>query len=523
MLGLAALPGFWIAMFVIAGGAWKFEYAPPLTYVSPLDSLAGNLLIMAPPALILGVGLSGEVMRLTRASLPASVGPSPARVVDTPSAHESAADGWDGFLRASIAIAQGLTSQLPVAIGGTVILEQLFGIPGMGRYLIAGVSRRDLLTVQAALLATAAVVLLLTFAVDLVCFAVRPRDSGPRRLGKRAARDLKASPMQVATVGAEINGIARKSTGRGLRPPRLGMWLITCTRRNPLIAGSAVVVLLVLCCAVFAPLLVPYGFDVPDRGGVLAGPSLTHLLGTDEMGRDVLSRVVYASRASIFVALCATLLAQSIGAVTGVTAAVSNGRGAWLLQRFTDICLPFPAILFVIALAAVFPTPATPRTYFAGPFATTLDPAAMRTAQVGIELGFILWPGAALVVCHALIESRRRVHDQERQRASMPPLRALRRSAVPSILPDMLVSATIQFAAAVLILASLSFLGFGIPRTIPNWGSMLAGNTTLLPTRAPLVALGPGLAIAITVFALSALADVLEQRRIDGRKAPPLW
>ena len=281
---------------------------------------------------------------------------------------------------------------------------------------------------------------------------------------------------------------------RGQIPPvRWARSTARFAQRKPLAAAGGVIVVVMLLCAVFAANIAPYGYDVRDYHALLANPSFSHLLGTDDVGRDIFSRIVYGARVSIIVGFGTIFISTLVAGFIGISAGYFGGWVDLLMQRLVDIWLAFPALLLLIVFAAVFGTPTTPKIFFAHtPLKMALDPAEIRTAQIIFALGLILSGGSSRVFRSAVIAIRHNQYIEAARAIGASHPRVIFRYILPNVMPVMLVIATVQLGTAILIEASLSFLQFGIPPPVPAWGSMLSGNATQFVNRAPILAVWPG-------------------------------
>jgi peptide/nickel transport system permease protein len=174
-IALLSIPGFWIGTLVITFGARLFGYAPPLTYVAPWVEPFANLQIMIPPAIILGAGLSGAVMRLTRTQMLDVLRQDYIRTAWAKGLRERTLVYRHALRNAAIPVVTIIGIQVPILLGGTVILEQIFGVPGVGRYLITGVSQRDFPAIQAVILMLAVIVVFTNLVVDVTYSILDPR------------------------------------------------------------------------------------------------------------------------------------------------------------------------------------------------------------------------------------------------------------------------------------------------------------------------------------------------------------
>jgi len=257
-------------------------------------------------------------------------------------------------------------------------------------------------------------------------------------------------------------------------------------RRKSAVLGLVVIVLFVLV-AIFAPALAPYDPALQSWTAIRRPPSAAHWLGTDESGRDLLSRVIFGARASLLAGVVSVSIALGIGVPVGLLAGYA---GAWidaLVSRITDAMLAIPFLILAIALAA-----------FLGP---SLQNAMIAIGVTTTPLFVRLTRGQVMAVkVEDYVEAARAVGN--------PPLRVAVKHILPNILPALIVQATISIAAAIIAEASLSFLGLGQQPPAPSWGSMLNTAQRFL-TNAPWMAVWPGLAIFLAVLSFNVLGDGL--------------
>jgi peptide/nickel transport system permease protein len=258
-------------------------------------------------------------------------------------------------------------------------------------------------------------------------------------------------------------------------------------RRWRLVVTGGAIVGTILLLAVFAPVVSPYSpFDL-DVTQMLQGPSATHPLGTDELGRDVLSRVIHAARLSMMVAVLASLIGLVFGTLIGTLAAYFGGAVDLVLMRLMEILFSFPAILLAIVLMASLGT---------------------NILNAMIAIGIIFIPGFARLA-RASAESVLRQQYVEQARAiGMGHFRIVTREILPNIMAPLLVEAAVAFSYAVLLESALSFLGLGAQPPDPSWGNMLNTGRGFM-AQAPWLSLVPGAAIFLTVLGFNMLGDGL--------------
>ena len=257
--------------------------------------------------------------------------------------------------------------------------------------------------------------------------------------------------------------------------------------KNRLSLIGMIIVVLVLLCALFAPILAPHSPSTLDLAGNLGGPSLSHPLGQDKLGRDILSRILYGSRISVKVGVAVVGISLLVGLLIG---SISGYAGGWvdeLIMRVIDILMAFPGILLAIAMTAVL-----------GP---SLDHVIFALCITG-------WVGFARLIRGQILTVREREYVQAARAIGAGPIRILRRHILPNTVAPMLVQATFGVAGAILAEAGLSFLGLGTQPPIPSWGAMLSEGSHFMLI-APHLTIFPGLAIMLVVLGFNFLGDGL--------------
>jgi peptide/nickel transport system permease protein len=265
-------------------------------------------------------------------------------------------------------------------------------------------------------------------------------------------------------------------------------------RRKGAVLGLAVIALFVMA-AVFAPLIAPYAPATQDWTVVRKPPSWLHWFGTDDVGRDTLSRIIFGARASLLAGVISVCIAVGIGVPLGLTAGYLGGFVDALLSRLTDAMLACPYLILAIALAA-----------FLGP---SLGNAMIAIGIATTPIFLRLTRGQVLAVkVEDYVEAARAVGN--------PRWRIALVHILPNILPSLTVQASLSIAAAIIAEASLSFLGLGQQPPAPSWGSMLNSAQRFL-SNAPWLAVWPGLAIFLTVMSFNLLGDGLRDA-LDPRE-----
>lgn len=265
--------------------------------------------------------------------------------------------------------------------------------------------------------------------------------------------------------------------------------------RNRAILLGAIVLALVVLAAILAPLIAPYAPNKLSIVNKLKGPSLTHLFGTDEFGRDIFSRAIYAGRISLLVSLGVVFISTVLGVIMGVAAGYFRQIDA-PISRLLDAMMSFPDILLAIALVAAL-----------GP----------SLATVIIALGITYAPRLARIVRGSTLVLRELPYIEAAVAMGLPTWQVLMRHVLLNLASPILVQATFVFASAMLAEASLSFLGVGVSSDMPTWGTMLASGREFM-NNAPWLMIFPGLAIVLSVLSLQLLGDGLRDL-VDPRLA----
>jgi peptide/nickel transport system permease protein len=275
--------------------------------------------------------------------------------------------------------------------------------------------------------------------------------------------------------------------------PRKPNTLVDFCRQQPLGAVSFVVIFVMMFAGIFSEWVAPYDPLAIDFAGILAAPSWEHWAGTDAFGRDILSRIIHGSRTALVIGFTSSFLGSSIGAVLGIASAYFGGKIDDWIQRFVDVLLAFPII--VLALVVV---------------------AALRKFVVaGIDVNLIfaiaipIVPRVARVVRAAALSIRVMPYVDAARAAGYSDKRIIFRHMAPNVVAPYLIMFTAFIAQAILLEASLSFLGLGVTEPTPAWGLMLSGNAADFYREAPWMILAPGIAISLAVFAFNLFGDSL--------------
>ncbi len=273
-------------------------------------------------------------------------------------------------------------------------------------------------------------------------------------------------------------------------------------RRNPLAFGSLIVLGLIVFVALLAPVLAPYGFASQTLSDNLQGPGGKHALGTDELGRDTLSRLMHGARISLLVALGVEGFVVSIGVLVGLVAGYFGGWLDQLLMRITDVLLAFPDVLLALLLL--------------GTLGASSASPAVSLGLVILSLGLTGWPPLARLVRGQVLTLRKREFVEASRALGATNGRILIKHILPNLLSPLMVAITVDTAGVILAEATLSFLGIGVQRPFPSWGRMINDALEYYRTEPRLLIL-PAACLSVTVLALNFLGDGLRDA-LDPRQ-----
>jgi peptide/nickel transport system permease protein len=259
-------------------------------------------------------------------------------------------------------------------------------------------------------------------------------------------------------------------------------------RRKPLGAAGAIIVIIMILMAAFADVLTPYDPVANSFADMTQAPSAAHWLGTDQFGRDLLARIIYGARTALFVGFTSALVGGTIGLVLGVGSAYFGGRIDLIFQRVMDIFMAFPLIIMALAVVSIFGTGA-------------------QNVIIAITIPFI--PRCARVVRSSALAIREVPYIDAARANGFSHARIILRHMVPNVTAPYLIMITAFVGQAILLEASLSYLGLGVQEPTPAWGLMLQGGAEEYALTAPWLAIFPGLAITLGVFGFNLFGDAV--------------
>ncbi len=270
--------------------------------------------------------------------------------------------------------------------------------------------------------------------------------------------------------------------GRGFKSVCLRLW-----RENKVAVLCAVIILVFALAAILAPVLTPYSYEEITGTGRLARPSAQHLLGTDELGRDVFTRLLYGARISLMVGLVPTILSMAAGALLGILAGYLGGKVDTVIMRLADIMLAFPSML--LAMVIMY----------------TLGDGIVN---IFLALALVNWASVARIVRAETLKLKETEYVEAARSIGVSHGKIMLRHVLPNCIPSLIVLFTLNIPSAILSESSLGFLGLGIQKPMASWGLMVNAGRQYLYTN-PWLSLAPSAAIMIIVLAFNFLGDGL--------------
>jgi peptide/nickel transport system permease protein len=266
-------------------------------------------------------------------------------------------------------------------------------------------------------------------------------------------------------------------------------------RRQPIGGLSAIILLVMVLAAIFAPIVAPYSATANDVGPSLEGPSSQHLMGTDQFGRDIFSRIVYGARISLYVGLVTTMLGTAAASILGAFSGYRGGIFDYVTQRFVDASQAIPPLILLIGVMVVL-----------GPSIT----------NVILALAFRQALSVSRVVRGSVIGVRTNAYIEAAQTIGATHARILGLHILPNVLPVIVVIVSTSIGGLIVAEASLSFLGYGVPPPTPSWGGMMSVEGRVYMLAAPWMLIFPTIALSLVVFAMNMLGDALRDE-LDPR------
>ena len=272
------------------------------------------------------------------------------------------------------------------------------------------------------------------------------------------------------------------------RRSRLADFLSRLWREKPLGTAGGIIILILIFVAIFADVLAPYRYMEIHPVDRLQGASARYLLGTDQLGRDLLSRLVYGARLSLTVGLAATTLNVGVAVLIGGISGFFGGKLDLGVQRFVDAWMAFPGLLLLLTIMSI---------------------AGRGLPQIILVLGIAGGIGGSRVLRGAVIDIKENDYFLAAEAVGTPTTQILLRHVLPNIVAPLIIIFSINIGGVIISEASLSFLGFGLPPNIPSWGGMLSREGRRYMEHAPWLALWPGVALTIVVYSLNMFGDAV--------------
>ena len=274
-------------------------------------------------------------------------------------------------------------------------------------------------------------------------------------------------------------------------PPARGpvrVFLSRLVREKPVGAAAALLFLGFVLCGIFANWLAPYGYNEINMLERLKAPSWAHPFGTDNLGRDMLSRCLYGAQLSVIIGLSAAALATILSVLIGLLSGYLGGKVDMIVQRIVDAYMSFPELVILIAVVSV------------------VGPGMLQIIGV---LSLVLGIGGSRIIRSAVVSARENMYVHAAQSIGSSTGRVLWRHLLPNIMPPIIVLFTTRVGAVILIESGLSFLGLGVPPPAPTWGGLLSGSGRTYMFQGPWLALAPGLCLTVVVYATNVFGDAL--------------
>ena len=262
--------------------------------------------------------------------------------------------------------------------------------------------------------------------------------------------------------------------------------LIRLVKEKPLGTLGGVIVIIMFITGIFADLLAPFGYNEMVLQNRLNGPSLTNILGADHLGRDMLSRIIYGARISMIVGLAGSITSVLVAIVIGLISGYLGGKTDTVIQRFVDAWMCIPGLFILLTIMSILGPGIWQVIVVLGPFYGIRNSRVVRGAVIGIKENMY-------------VDATRAI--------GAPTSRILLRHILPNVMAPILIIFTVNMGQVILIEATLSFLGFGIPPPTPSWGGMLSESGRRYLLLAPWMAFWPGLALSIVVYGINMLGD----------------
>lgn len=313
--------------------------------------------------------------------------------------------------------------------------------------------------------------------------------------------------MEQSSSASETQYTAEEKKKRGM----LAELLIRLVKEKPLGTVGLIIVLALFITGIFADLsyfgfpdvgLAPYGFNEINLSDRLSPPSGTHILGADNLGRDMLSRIIFGARISMYVGVGAIILSVGEATFIGIVSGFFGGKVDIIIQRFVDAWMCFPMLFILLTAMAIL--------------SGVMHPIILMILVLGLASGI----GASRLVRSSVIAIKSNMYIEASKAIGSPTSRTLIRHILPNVTPVIIIMLSIGMGGVIMAEASLSFLGFGLPPPTPSWGGMLSGSGRTHMIRAPWMMIWPGLVLGLVIYGINmfgdAVRDLLDPRMRGG-------
>ena len=466
----AAMPYFLIGGLLIYFVSLRLGWLPASGYVSITEDFWKSIASTILPSITLALGLTAVTTRQARSSFIDVMNHNYIRTARAKGLSETSVVLHHAFRNAMLPVVTIVGLQLGMLFGGTVITETVFAVPGVGRLLIDSILGRDYPVVQAVVL-------------------VHNRHG---YFGEPVGRHLLWASRSAITQlrYRQLSNPTTSSTGDLLLQPPLHVKVamaLGVVLQNRLALAGAILVAIQVFAAFLAPLVAPYGFADMNYRAVLSGPNWLHLMGTDELGRDIFSRLLYGTYLSLSVGVGSVLLAIVIGVPLGVTAGYAGGIVDEVLMRFIDSLLALPALVLALTIAAV------------------LGSGLINTM---IAIAVVTMPTFARLVRGQVLSLKNNEYVLAAISVGLPSWLVVVRHILPNAISPVIVQASLSVGFAIITESSLSFIGLGLAPPAPSWGGMVQVGFQYLEL-APWYVFAPATLIFLSVLSFNLLGEGL--------------
>ena len=473
-----SLPSFWLGLLILMASVSLFGSMPifnpnPRTWTEAFA-------IYCVPAMAVGFRSAALTMRITRSSMLEVLRQDYIRTARAKGASEASVNYRHALKNAILPVITVIGIEAAFLIGGLIVTETVFNIPGVARFLVEALRWRDYPIVQN---------LVMLIAVVVVVRELHRRHALCRDRSAHPLHGLGDISLAVVNYDSELKRAGADATHGWRR-------LTFLAQRYMLGTVGLIIMVLFVWVAISANLISRFDPLSVDSAHRLSPPDWRHWMGTDSFGRDVWSRIIHGARISLAVGIGSTALGSSLGVIIGLASGYLSGWVDLVFQRVTDILQALPLLVLALVMTAAL-----------GP----------SLPNVIIAIAIPLIPTVARVIRANTLALRELPFVEAAKSIGMSETRIALRHVLPNTMAPLIVLATAQLGSTILTEASLSFLGLGIPEPYPSWGRMLSESAAEYVRVAPWLVIFPGVAISLAVFGTNlfgdALRDILDPRQ----------